>query len=101
MSKPSRRDLLADVLSSIEASVAESGHPASETLVHVPALIRMVVEETGADGADVRLALLDLARAAAIELRPESGVGLLSKADAKLCPKGIRGDPLSYLRLLD
>ena len=35
-----------------------------------------------------------------IELRPESGVGLLSEEDRALCPKGIKGMALSYVRIL-
>lgn len=37
----------------------------------------------------------------AIELRPESGVGLLSEQDKALCPRGINGVVLSYVRLVE
>ena len=46
-------------------------------------------------------ALVAAAIAGRIELRPESGVGLLAAEDAAQCPRGPTGVPLSYIRLLE
>mgnify|MGYP000944443638 CR=1 FL=1 len=46
----------------------------------------------------VHAALLAADRERVIELRPESGIGLLSKADAALCPLGAKGLVLSMIR---
>jgi hypothetical protein len=43
---------------------------------------------------------VDAAIAGRIELRPESGVGLLANDDAARCPRGPTGVPLSYARIL-
>ncbi len=62
-------------------------------LAPVPAIARAL-------GRDVRDALLAAAAAGLVELRPESGVGLLAAADAELCPRGPDGWPLSWAREL-
>lgn len=50
---------------------------------------------------EARSALLELDSGGFIELRPESGIGLLSEDDAALCPRGARGVVLSFARLID
>jgi len=67
-------------------------------LVFVPDVAREVSGRVAA--AAVRQALLDAAFAGELELRPESGVGTLSAADAALCPRGPGGTVLSYARRL-
>lgn len=41
-----------------------------------------------------------LSQGGVIELRPESGLGRLSRDDASLCPTAWDGTPLSWIRLL-
>lgn len=65
-------------------------------LAPVPAIARAL----GGALPDVREALLAAAAAGLVELRPESGVGLLAPADAELCPRGADGWPLSWAREL-
>jgi hypothetical protein len=65
-------------------------------LAPVPAIARAL----GPRLPDVREALLAAAAAGLVELRPESGVGLLAPADAELCPRGPDGWPLSWAREL-
>jgi hypothetical protein len=48
--------------------------------------------------AAIQEVLLRLASDGRLELRPESGVGLLSEAEASLCPIAPDGRPLSYVR---
>ncbi|HEU5059183.1 MAG TPA: hypothetical protein VFU21_21770 [Kofleriaceae bacterium] len=66
-------------------------------LAPVPAIARAL----GPRLPDVRQALLAAAAAGVVELRPESGVGLLAPADADLCPRGPDGWPLSWARALE
>lgn len=79
----------ATLLGIIEATPA-----AVSGLVWVPTVLRGVADLDGA-----RAALLRLDRAGAIELRPEGGLGRLSRADAALCPAAWDGTPLSWIRL--
>lgn len=67
-----------------------------DPIVFVPELIRRL--DFG--GEEAMKLLLELARKQRIELRPESASGLLSPADAALCPMGPGGIPLSYARLI-
>lgn len=66
-------------------------------LVFVPAVARALGERLEIRA--IHQALLDTAKAGEVELRPESGVGTLSSADAALCPRGPGGTVLSYARL--
>ncbi len=59
-----------------------------------------VSRAAGLPGPLVVAILLAMGRAEIIELRPESGMGRLSKADAALCPTAYDGTPLSWIRLL-
>ncbi|MCB9589656.1 MAG: hypothetical protein H6718_29855 [Polyangiaceae bacterium] len=70
---------------------------AKDPVVFIPELLK------GLDfgGEEATKLLLELARARRIELRPESASGLLSPADAALCPIGPGGIPLSYVRLIE
>jgi hypothetical protein len=43
-------------------------------------------------------ALADLCAQGALELRPDSGVGLLKPDEAEMCPKALDGTPLTYAR---
>jgi hypothetical protein len=63
-------------------------------IVSVPELVRAA----GLPAEDARRALLRLDREGLVELRAESGIALLSEADATLCPRGSDGFPLSFLR---
>jgi len=68
-------------------------------LARVPDAVRTLLP-TMSDG-EARSALLELDTRGFIELRPESGIGLLSDEDAALCPRGARGVVLSFARLID
>lgn len=68
-------------------------------LVSVPELVRVFIDN-GHDLAVVHQALLASHHAKLLELRPESGVGLLSASDAALCPRGMRGIVLSWVRVI-
>ncbi|MGE0324323.1 MAG: hypothetical protein AB7K71_15625 [Polyangiaceae bacterium] len=70
---------------------------AKDPIVFVPELIRSL----DGGGEETLKVLLALARKQRIELRPESASGLLSAADASLCPMGPGGIPLSYARLIE
>lgn len=67
-------------------------------LAWVPALVRPLLAE-GHDLDAIHEALL-AADPKLLELRPESGVGLLTPDDAKLCPRGARGVVLSWVRIV-
>ena len=49
---------------------------------------------------DIKARIVEADKAGLIELRPESGMGLLAKQDAALCIPGPRGSILSYARVL-
>lgn len=66
-------------------------------LVFVPDLQRQLRGRVAP--AAVISALLEADRAGAVELRPESGVGLLASADAAMCPTLPDGTVLSYARI--
>jgi len=68
-------------------------------LARVPDVVRAVGGQVAREEA-IR-AMLTLDRAGTIELRPESGIGLLSEADAALCPRGPRAVPLSFVRVVE
>ena len=53
------------------------------------------------EGDALRAALVRAARSGMVELRPESGIELLSPSDAAACPRGPDGSPLSWMRVLD
>ncbi len=84
------RAALGDGLESIVEAVRHHASPATG-LAAVPAIARAL-------GRDIRQPLLAAAAAGLVELRPESGVGLLAPADADLCPRGPDGWPLSWAR---
>ena len=69
---------------------------ATTGLAPVPAVTRALADRLPDQA--VRAALLAAAAAGRLELRPESGVGLLAPADAALCPRGADGWPLSWAR---
>lgn len=68
-------------------------------LVSVPRVVRELVDAGVAtvEAAIDSLNLLD--QQGRIELRVESGVGLLRPADAALCPRGMKNASLSWLRV--
>ncbi|GMV15998.1 MAG: hypothetical protein KJ015_23380 [Myxococcales bacterium] len=66
--------------------------------VFVPDLVRALGAAESPAGA--HRALLALAHAGKVELRPESGVGNLSAADRALCPSDAQGTLISYARVL-
>lgn len=67
--------------------------------VFVPELVRQLASRV--PSARVKELLLLAARSGRVELRPESGIGLLSAEDRELCPITRDGTPLSYVRLTD
>jgi hypothetical protein len=67
-------------------------------LAYVPELARAL--DGRLDGDALRGALLRAARSGLVELRPESGIELLSAADADACPRGPDGSPLSWVRVV-
>jgi hypothetical protein len=68
-------------------------------LASVPAVSRKL--RASATSAEVIQALLDGFKTGRVELRPEGGIGRLSLEDVALCPKGVGGVPLSWVRLLE
>jgi len=68
-------------------------------LARVPDAVRPVLSTMSHE--EARSALLALDSSGFIELRPESGIGLLTEDDAALCPRGARGVVLSFARLID
>lgn len=68
-------------------------------LARVPEVVRSVLGSMTVNAA--RQALLQLDTDGVIELRPESGIGLLCEEDAALCPRGARDVVLSFARLVD
>lgn len=67
-------------------------------LVWVPDLVRALLPR--ADLPTIHATLDRMARAYALELRPDSRVGAMRPEDAAVCPKGLTGVPLSYMREL-
>jgi hypothetical protein len=67
-------------------------------LAFVPEVARALDRRLAGDA--LRAALVSAARAGLVELRPESGIELLSPADAAACPRGPDGSPLSWLRVV-
>lgn len=67
-------------------------------LAYIPELARSLDGRLATD--TFRAVLLRAAGDGLIELRPESGIDLLSAADAEACPRGPDGSPLSWVRVL-
>ncbi len=77
--------------------VALAAAPAPMGLVRVP---EVVASLEASHARTALVAALDaLARAGAVELRPESGLQRMSDEDRARCPIGFDGTPLSYARL--
>lgn len=104
------RSLVADVLRPLSRDAVQLA--SSDAVVTVLAELRGARESTFVPDlvrrlaarvplAQVREALVLAARAGRVELRPESGIGLLSPDDRDLCPLARDGTPLSYVRLTD
>lgn len=69
-------------------------------LVWIPDFVRQMAKH----GGNARWCwnwLHDERKARTLELRPESGVGRLSAADAALCPSDVDGHPLSHVRIFE
>lgn len=81
------------------AAVARRVADRGSQLAFVPAVVRPLLD-AGHDLGAITEALLAADHARLLELRPESGVGLLKPDDAKLCPRGMRGVVLSWLRVI-
>jgi hypothetical protein len=67
-------------------------------LAFVPEVARALDGRLAGDA--LRAALVSAAGAGLVELRPESGIELLSPAEAAACPRGPDGSPLSWLRVV-
>jgi len=65
-------------------------------LLYVPDLARALAPHPAEA---IKAALLEAS--SVLELRPESGIETLSKADAALCPTGAKGVVLSYARIIE
>lgn len=89
-------DQAADLATVLDAATAELARSNVAPLVLVPAVVRASKLTTERAHA----ALLEAVRRGALELRPESGMGRLSKADAALCLPGPEGSTLSVLRVV-
>lgn len=89
LGQPANRDLEAQLLARIQALRGP--------LVSVAQVVEAI---ESAPLESIHTALLELASAGRIELRPESGVGSLSEDEARLCPRTPDGVCLSYLRPL-
>jgi hypothetical protein len=107
--RPGRSLWRADVIALLDRAGAGLGGGADPVAMVVDAVRRHSSPTTGlapvptiarALGRDVKGALLAAAAAGLVELRPESGVGLLAPDDAELCPRGPDGWPLSWAREL-
>jgi hypothetical protein len=69
-------------------------------LAFVPTVVQQLLDG-GWTLDDARAGLLAASKAGEVELRPESGMGRLTRAQVLLCPAGFDGTPLSWVRLLD
>lgn len=69
-------------------------------LVPVPALVRALREQHSLPTDAAHALLREASRAGLLELRPESGMGRISKADKVLCPAGPQGSVLSWARVI-
>lgn len=95
--RPAPRAAQDGVIERVLEGLAANADPQTG-LASVPHLLRALAEEVPMDAA--RDALLGLARAGRVELRPESGVELLDPELRALCLPGPRGSLLSYARVL-
>lgn len=86
-----------DATEDVLQGLAENTNPRTG-LASVPHVLRALSEKVPLPAA--RAALLALARAGRVELRPESGVELLNPELRALCLPGPRGSLLSYARVL-
>jgi hypothetical protein len=87
-----------DPLALVMAAAAEQTNPTTG-LAFVPEVARAL--DGRLEGEALRAALVSAARSGMVELRPESGIELLSPAEAAACPRGPDGSPLSWMRLVD
>jgi hypothetical protein len=91
--KPQAADARAVVL-------AEARRLSSQrSLASVPTLVRNLEGVLATD--EALRTLISLAHDGVVELRTESGMGLLSAEDAALCPRSFDGAPLSFLRVTE
>lgn len=97
---PVQRSLLAtaDVVATTRAIARKQDSPFAPVYDIVRAL---VLARLGLSVDDIKTRILEACTAGLIELRPESGMGLLAKQDAALCICGPRGSILSYARVID
>ena len=95
--RPAPRESKGEVTEQVLEGLAAIADPQTG-LASVPHVLRALAEKVPIDAA--RDALLDLARAGRVELRPESGVELLDPELRALCLPGPRGSLLSYARVL-
>lgn len=86
-------DILTLVLAAARAKTSQK-----TGLAYIPELARSLDGRLATDS--FRATLLRAAGEGLIELRPESGIDLLSAADAEACPRGPDGSPLSWVRVL-
>ncbi|MBI2896580.1 MAG: hypothetical protein HYY06_23680 [Deltaproteobacteria bacterium] len=93
--RPGRSGPAADPVDTVLAAVARLESP-SMPLVFIPRVARALDGRVSA--ATLRAVLEQAEREGRLELRPESGVGLLTAEEASLCPRAPNGAVLSYVR---
>jgi len=85
--------------SRVLAKLTELGRERGRS-VFIPDVLRALHADRDGERQIAHAALLELARAGRVELRPESGVGNLSEQDRALCPSGADGLVISYARVV-
>lgn len=93
--EPRRPSTKNDLEKILEAAHAELTLSNMQPLVYVAAVVR----RSGLPTQRAQAALLLGSMRGKLELRPESSMGRLTKADSELCPKGFEGVTLSVMRL--
>lgn len=77
-------------------AMIESAEEHGSDLAYIPDVVRA----SGLSPSAAKRKILDAHREGWIQLRPEGGMGRLSRADAELCPEGAGGLPLSWAKVL-
>lgn len=91
------KSLTGDVLSEVKKAVLALAQQRG-ALVNMADAVKPLMKKFPPK--EIASAILKLDREGVIELRAESGIGLLSAEEAKFLPAGPDGVPLSYARLL-
>jgi hypothetical protein len=95
---PAAQPAEGDVLSEVRKAILAYAKQRGSDLVNVADAIKPIMKKFPPK--EIASAILKLDREGLIELRSESGIGLLSAEEAKFLPPGPDGIPLSYARML-